>query len=483
MAASSSSATESATRPDRLPTRTRLAYGFGGVNEMFGHWLYASLVSPVFNMTLGLAPTLVGTVVMIGRLTEAFTDVCFGWMSDNARTRWGRRRPFILLGSIAAGVALPCLFLIPAQWDAAAPWISNRVFWFMLVTVLLYAPLIGLFSMPYACLGNELTPSYDERTSAMAYKAVFQKCAGIGIAAAWWITRSFQLSPSTGQPDVLAGARFVALLAGAIMIVAGITCVRGVGERYYERARSQAKTGFWRSCRDVFSCRPFLLLLGIVVTVAVPTAIANDLGTYAGTYYVFGGDQDAMSRYHFLAGVGQLACGLVGVFLASALARRAGKREALAALLVFGALAYGSSWWLYAPGATGTFLLHRSIVVVSSTGLWVLAPSMCADVLDFDELQSGRRREGAFNSWMSWVIKLSLAAAPLASGLILDVTGFRALAAEGQSAAALWWMRCWFATIPLVALAAASAMVWRYPLGRERVQQLRQELESRRGRV
>lgn len=470
-------------RGETLPVRTKLAYGFGGVNEMFGHWLYASLARPVFNMHLGLSPTLVGAVLMFGRLADAFADVLFGWLSDNTRSRWGRRRPYLLAGSIVSGLALPCLFLASGDWDVTAPWMENRLFWFMLVSVLLFTPLIGLFSMPYASLGNELTPGYDERTSVIAYKAILQKIAGVAIAAAWWASRSVAFDPGTGRPDMLAGAQIVAGVAGLVMIVAGVVCCRGVSERYYEKARMQAKTAFWRTFREAFACRPFLVLLGVVVLVAVPTAVANDLGQYAGTYYVFGGDQDAMARYHAVLGVGRFLCGIAGVALATAAAKRFGKRKALVAALGAGIAAYGASWWLFAPGHPWLYLVDTSITVICSTGLWVLTPSMCADVVDHDELLSGQRREGAFNSWLSWVIKFGLAGAMLASGVILDATGFEALAGDAQTPAALWRIRFWFATIPVVALVAAGALLLLYPLGRARMVELRRALEARRGQV
>jgi GPH family glycoside/pentoside/hexuronide:cation symporter len=153
-------------RTDKLPVSSKLAYGFGGVNVMFGHWLYNALARPVFNMHLGLSPTLIGTVLMFGRLTEAIVDVFFGWKSDNTRTRWGRRRPFILAGSIIGGLGLPCLFLASGRRDVLAPWHQNAMFWFMLGSVVIFAPLFGMLLMQYACLGNELHPTtMNERQS------------------------------------------------------------------------------------------------------------------------------------------------------------------------------------------------------------------------------------------------------------------------------------------------------------------------------
>ena len=89
---------------DRVPLRTKISYGAGGSVDMWGHWLYPNLAYPVFNIFLGLSPQLVGLALMLIRIVDAISDPFFGWLSDNTRTRFGRRRPFILVGGVLAGV-------------------------------------------------------------------------------------------------------------------------------------------------------------------------------------------------------------------------------------------------------------------------------------------------------------------------------------------------------------------------------------------
>lgn len=89
---------------DRVPLGQKIAYGLGTTNDMWGNWLYPGMVWPVFNMFLLVSPGLVSTAVMANRLIDAVADPIFGWMSDNTRSRWGRRRPYILFGSILSGL-------------------------------------------------------------------------------------------------------------------------------------------------------------------------------------------------------------------------------------------------------------------------------------------------------------------------------------------------------------------------------------------
>ncbi len=469
---------------DKVPLAAKTAYGLGGVNDIFGHWLYANLSKQALNMYLGLSPILIGNVLMLARLVDAFTDPLSGWLSDNTRSRWGRRRPYILFGSIAAGLALPCLFFVSERWDVSAVWYQNKVFWFMLGSAVLYAPIISLYNMPYASLGNELTPDYHERTSIMAFKAIIQKIAGIYLAGSWMIANlPIFNNPVTGRPDVLVGARWACAIAGLVMIIAGVANFAFVRERYYPRARAQEKIRFWATCRETFRCRPFLVLLAIVGVYAIPTAMVNDLGIYAGTYYVFHGDQARMSEFNFAGSIGYFGCGVIGVLAASWVSRRFGKGRALVFTLATGLLTFGSSWWMYTPHHPWWIVVNTSLTGFSATGFWVVLPSMQVDVIDYDETRSGQRREGAFSSWFSWVMKAGMALSMGLGGYLLVLTGFDATLGGRQSPEAIWWMRFLFATIPVAAFLVALLLLGLYPLTETRMGAIRSQLEAVRGKV
>jgi len=468
---------------DKLRFSAKAAYGFGGVNDIFGHWLYPNVSGPVFTMYLGLAPNLVGTVLMIGRLFDAFTDPLFGWLSDNTRSRWGRRRPYILFGSIGAGIALPCLFLASRSWDASAPWMHNRLFWFMLVSAFLYAPIISLYNMPYGSLGSELTPSYHERTSVMAFKAIIQKISGVYMAFAWWFATRPLFNDATGKPDVLRGMQWAAAFAGLMMILAGFANFFFVKERYYAKAAQQPRTRFWATLGQTFRSRPFVVLLGIGVVFVMPSTMLGGLAQFVGTYYSFHGDQAIMSYYYFWGSVGYFVFGVMGVFAASWIARHFGKRKALLFTLATGIFAYGSSWWMYRPDDGWLIVLNTSLTGFCSTGLWVVLPSMCVDVVDDDEIRSGQRREGAFTSWYSWVSKAGMALSLGLVNYLLEAVGYKQSLGAAQTPEAIWWIRFLFAAIPVGALLVALVLLALYPLSQERMRVIRAELEARRGTV
>ena len=468
---------------EKLPVSAKAAYAFGGVNDIYGHWWYANIAGNVFNMHLHLAPTLIGVVLTVARIVDAFTDTFFGWVSDNTRSRWGRRRPYILIGSILSGIALPCLFLASESWDASAPWLHNKVFWFMLISAVLYAPIISSYTMPYTSLGAELTPDYHERTTVMAWKAIVQKFCGVPMMSVWWFAQTFRTDPETGHAEVMLGVQIASALAGLVMIAAGFANFFFVKERYYHKAEVQPRTRFWDSCRQSLASRPFQVLLGILAVYAIPTMLVTNLGGYASAYYVFGGDQALMGRYQSYSAVAYFLFGASGVFATSWVSRTFGKRKALVFTLGTGLVAFGSSWWMYAPGQAWGVVLNTALTGFAATGFWVVLPSMCADVVDDDELRTHKRREGAFSSMFSWTSKMGMSFAVLASFALLDVIGFDAALGGAQTPQAILWIRLLFAGIPVVAIVIALGLLALYPLSQQRMMDIRRELEARRGTV
>jgi Na+/melibiose symporter-like transporter len=463
---------------DKLSVGTKLAYGTGGTTDIFGHWLYNNLTDPVYNVFLGLSPSQVSLVRGVTLLADAMSGLLFGWLSDNTRTRWGRRRPYILLGSIVSGLALPVLFMARPSWS------PDEIFLYMIVTAALYAPLIAAYNTPYQSLGAELTPGHDERTSVQSYKGVMQKTAGALIGGAlWFATRPWFNDPVTGKPDVAWGATCAAAIAGGWMIVSGLINFFFVKERYYATASAQPKGSFISMFRDAFRCRPYLVLLAVALVYAVPTGLVGTFGFYAGTYYVFGGDMARSAEVGFWSGIAYMACGFLGIWGANRLSRTLGKHRTLITTLTIGLIAFGSSWWLYTPENPWLSVVCTGLNGFSATGLWVVLPSMNADVMDYDELTSKQRREGAYSATFSWVLKVGMMGSMLIGGPLLEITGFDAKLGGNQTPEAIFWIRALFAGIPVTALLAALVLIQFYPLGTERMRQIRAELEARRGAV
>ena len=464
------------TRPG-IGRRAKAAYALGGTTDILGHWLTFGLMQPVFVGFLHLSPWLLGIAQAAARLTEAVTDAYFGWRSDNTRTRWGRRRPYILVGSLLAGAALPCLFLASRSWDA------STLFWFVLVTACAYAPMLSCHNMAYQSLGAELTSDTDERTTIMSWRAVVQTLTGVGNAWAWWFAARPWFADVDGAPNLARGAVWASVLAGAVMILGGVGSALLVREPYYSLAQAQARVGLWATTRLTFRCRPFRALLLTLVLFAVPTSMVGALGWYVLCYHVLAGDLASAAMYGGMAGTAYSILGAASVPLAARLARRFGKGRTLQGALYAGAVFLAASFVLYTPSAPILSAVAHGLFGVAASGFfWVLLPSMLADVVDFDELESGQRREGAFNSTLSYVLKLGTTITLLVTGPLIELGGFdarRALQAPGT----VMWLRVLFALVPAAAALLAALALRRYPLTRGAMNDIRARLEARRGTV
>jgi glycoside/pentoside/hexuronide:cation symporter, GPH family len=464
------------TRPG-IGRLAKAAYAFGGTTDILGHWLYFGLMQPVFVGFLHLSPWLLGIAQAAARLTDGVTDAYFGWRSDNTRTRWGRRRPYILVGSLLAGAALPCLFLASRSWDA------STLFWFVLVTACAYAPMLSCHNMAYQSLGAELTSDTDERTTIMSWRAVVQTLTGVGDAWAWWFAARPWFADADGSPNLARGAVWAGVLAGAVIILGGVGNALFVPERYYSLARAQARVGLWATTRLTFACRPFRILVMTLLLFAVPTSMVGALSWYVLCYHVLAGNYASAAMYGGLAGTAYSILGAASVPLAAWLARRLGKCGTLQGALYAGAVALGASFVLYTPAAPVLSVVAHGLFGVAASGFfWVLLPSMLADVVDYDEVQSGQRREGAFSSTLSYVLKLGTTVTLLLTGPLVDLTGFDARRAV-QAPATVTWLRILFALLPAAAALLAALALRRYPLTRSEMNSIRARLEARRGVV
>jgi glycoside/pentoside/hexuronide:cation symporter, GPH family len=465
------------TRPARIRPLAKTAYAVGGTIDIFGHWLYFGLMQPVFVGFLQLSPSLLGITQAAARLSDGLADSYFGWRSDNTRTRWGRRRPYILVGSLLAGAALPCLFAASRTWSA------STLFWFVLLTACGYAPILSCYNMPYQSLGAEMTADTDERTAVMSWRGIVQTLAGVANAWAWWFAARPWFADADGSPNLARGAMWAGALAGAMMILAGIGNVVFVGERYYGLARQQKRVGFWAMTRQTFRCSPFRILLLTLGLFAVPTSMVGAFSWYVLYYHVLAGSPATAAFYGGLAGTAYSILGAACIPFAARLARKLGKGPALQWALYGGAIALAASFVLYTPAAPGlSVVCHGLFGIVASGFFWVLLPSMLADVVDFDELEGGKRREGAFASTLSYVMKFGTTFTLLITGPVIELTGFDAHKAV-QNPTTILWLRILFAVVPATASLLAAVALGRYPLNRLKMDAIRARLEARRGTV
>jgi GPH family glycoside/pentoside/hexuronide:cation symporter len=486
---------------DKVPVIQKLGYGLGTFHDMWGHWLYPSMAYQVFNIFLGVSPALVARALFLNRLFDAASDPFFGWLSDNTRSRFGRRRPYILVGSILAGLGLPFLFFVKPGWS------EMGYFWFMLASSAVFIPVMSCFYMPYQSLGAELTPDYHERTSVFSFRYAVQKVpevammyaaqfttlvVWVGASSTSVLDRMKRLLTSSAawrvaadeKPNILLGAQVYCALLGVLMVFAGVGVFALVRERYYDKlAQKQEKISITETLWKTLRCVPFRLELLMVLAQAIGLSMVGTLGYYDTVYYVCRGDVAIGAHWNFYMGLSGMVLGFAGIRVFASLAHRFGKLRAMMAVLLTAILVFVGTWWFYNPSMPWLQPLASGFIAFTGAGFWTLDGSIGADVMDYDELETGKRREGAFSACKSWIMKVGMALGALASGEILSRTGFDAKLAGAQTEHALFMIRFLLAFIPVVGLIMAAVALSRFPLTEEKMAEIRRQLEARRGTV
>lgn len=473
---------------DRIPMLQRLAYGAGAfVNNLLAAASGGMII--VLNLGLGMNPALVGLLGALPRLTDAFTDPLMGFISDNTRTRWGRRRPYIFGGAILAGVIFALLWQLPRDQS------ETFYFVFFLVGSILFYIGYTIFATPWVALGYELTPDYHERTRLMGTQNFIGQLAYVVSPWFLWIMNSgYFFRDEAGEPDQVAGAAGLAVVVAVVAIGLGILPAIFLRERMRTVAAAEADAAvsvhglkenvaeFFRGFGVALSNKPFLQLCAATFLVFNGFMLIASFQFYVIIYYVCQGDQTAGAKYAGWAGTVGAVCTFAVVVFVTWLGTRIGKRKAFFVAIGLSIVGYGLKWVCYNPEVPFLVVLPAPLMAFGLGGLFTLVPAMVADVVDTDELKTHERREGMFGSIFWWMVKLGMAAALAGGGYLLNATGFDVDLGADQSARSILLLRIFDAGIPMVTSALAIWAVVKFPITEARAYEVRQVLERRRGR-
>lgn len=452
---------------DKLSVARKAAYGTGmiaysamldGVNKM---------ANPIFNTCLGVSPVLIGYVTAITRLWDAFTDPLMGNITDNARTRWGRRRPFIAAG------ALLCALTFAGMWWFPRGMSQTGYFIYFLISSLIFYTSFTVFSVPYIALGMELTDDYHERTRIMAYRSILGPIGGIVVASLYKLTMLDCFA------DMAEGMRYISVgVAVFILITAGISIVFSK-EKSCASVQRPEKIPLLKSAKATLSNRPFLIITLTTIILLMSLQMVGQLGFYICSYYVFGGSvRNAASVLAVAAAVYQIVS-VVAVPLITFCSSRIGKRKTL--LLFMGVALAGSlsKWHCYTPDIPYLQLIPNILLAIGLAAAWTILNAMIPDAVDDDELRTGERREGMFSAVYSWAFKLGVAGALLVAGYILEGTGFDA-SYDTQPPETLLLLRMLYTSLPAIGIIISMILIWMYPITEQKAYENQTELAHRK---
>jgi glycoside/pentoside/hexuronide:cation symporter, GPH family len=430
-----------------LSRRTKLSYGVSTFGSGLFEFALSLYLFYFYVDVVGVEPGTVGACVMAAFWIDAFADIPMGWLSDKTRTRWGRRRPYILAAAPLCGLSFFLLFSPPSHHTVA----------YLAIVGTLYYCSMTVFLVPYNALGAELTLDHHGRTSVMAYRQVFYivgLVGGVGIKSLAGL-----VAPGRSGFSV-AGA-----LCGAIMVFTMILTFLGTRERReFSQARSTASMG---RVGYLFRNRPFRIMLATYVIYNASIIIPVVIGVQAARHWLHA------EAIFPLAVLTFLVCGVTAVPFWAWVSHRLDKRPALILSLLTAALAT-APMGLMTPERSWLLFVLLGGVGFGFGGFITLPFSIIGDTIDYDHFHTGCRRDGLYWGVAEFCRKIGQGGAIAATGVILQALGYREQAAE-QAPSALMGLKVIFVGVPTALYLLAVLVFWWYPLNRELHERMQQQ--------
>lgn len=511
-------------KKDKVPLIQKSSYGAGHLvlnllPGALGFFMFFLLTA------FGMDPFLAGLLGGLPRVFDAITDPIMGFISDNTSSRWGRRRPYILVGAILSGIFFALLW----QLDENNSQTYN--FWYFLIMSMVF--LIGntMFATPLVGLGYEMTSDYNERTRLMAFSQTMGQFAWMIVPWFWVII---------ADPDVFesqaVGVRQLSIIVAVMCIILGILPAifcRGLDASNMEgRVKITFKTLFsnlielFRGIVQVAKNKPFLKLCGATFLVFNGFQMVAAFSVYIIVFYMFDGDYGNAGTWPaWFSMMTAILTAFLVIPIISWMANKWGKRKAFIISTAISIVGYSLKWWTFDAKLNDSFnetelaqVINNSVgaifefmnpfldsigmswfsidttfgapwlifipipfIAFGLGGLFTLMMSMTADVCDLDELENGMpRKEGTFGAIYWWMVKLGQALALVLGGLALKLVGFDGNAAT-QTAETLLQLRIADIFIPSITAGLAIIIMWKYSLSEKRACEIKVQLEERRG--
>ena len=415
------------TKPeDRIRFSQLAAYGAGGIIPIALFNIAGILVGLMGNISLGLSAFWLGVILIIPRLWDALSDPVIGHLSDNTRTRWGRRRPYLLIGGMLVAVFFVAMWWIPKGDRVRAFFPTETGFHafqlvYILAALLLFFTACNIFEIPHGALGMEMTTDYHERTRLFSAKSFMGNLFAMSTP---WLFALANMERFKGTGNEAEGMRYVSIMIAGLLIPLSFWWTFKLREPGFVKAAKQERTPFRKDMKRAVSNRNFAWLTLTIFTLAMGFNFVQLLGSYIPIFYVFGGNKLAGAYLLGVNGTMWAVTGLLAVFPLNWISPRLGKRNTLAVAILLMCLAQLSKIVCYNPHYPYLLLIPTALLSTGMLFFFTLGSSMVGDICDEDELNTGYRAEGSYYSIFWWLIKMGTAFASLIAGILIVLTAF-----------------------------------------------------------
>lgn len=464
-----------ATAPAQKPSFwTKLAYGFGSAAYGAKDAGLKYFLLLFYAQVVGMDARLVSLAILIALIADAISDPIMGYWSDNFRSRWGRRHPFMYAAAIP--VALSYYFI----WTPPEGWSDQALFWYILVLVIVTRTFITVYETPSAALAPELTDDYDERSSILSFRYFFGWFGGNAmsvIAFALIFPAFVTVAITNGQfnPDAYA---FYGLLGSLVMF--GAIMISALGTHHYiprlrkaPPKRDMTLKMIFKEIYQTVSSSSFFALFFASLLGYTASGLAAGLAFYFSTYY-WGFTSEQIGAITF----GVFFSAFIGGALAPIVTRKIGKKR--------GAIIIGLIAFIGAPmpiflrlfdllPANGTPEIFWIVLVTNTidVGLIVcyqiLAASMMADLVEQGEMKTGNRSEGLFFAAATFMRKFGEGFGIVVAGFVISAVGLAAGATQADvSDETLWWLGAVYVPVILGIWLTMVAIIGFYKIDRKK---------------
>ncbi|MFV9551844.1 MFS transporter [Algibacter sp. PT7-4] len=511
---------------DRVPMGQKMAFGAG---HFVLNLLPGSLSFFMFFLltAFGMDPLYAGILGALPRLFDALSDPIMGFISDNTKSNWGRRRPYIFVGAILSGI------LFAFTWQMSPENSQTYNFWYFLTLTILFLAGNTMYATPLVGLGYEMTSDYNERTRIMAFSNTIGQIAWMIVPWFWVIIADPQVYESQAE-----GVRHLSIIVGSICAVLGVLPAifcKGIDASQMEnRKKITLKTmasnliDLWVGIKQVFKNKPFTKLCGATFLVFNGFQLVSAFSVYIIVFYMYNGSYENASTWPaWFSTITAVITAFVVIPIVSKMANKWGKRKAFIISTVISIIGYILKWWGFdnqlnknfnetsfgqllnkgmaslfevlnpflesvgmswfsidiSQGAPWLIFMPIPFIAFGLGGLFTLMMSMTADVCDLDELENGMpRKEGTFGAIYWLMVKIGQSIALFLGGLVLKLVGFIS-DAETQSIETMNSLRVADIVIPSITAAIAIIIMYKYSLSETKAKEIKAQLIERRGEL
>ncbi len=467
---------------DRVPLGQKAAFGAG---HLVNNLLPGALgVFSFFLLTaFGMDPFLAGLLGGLPRIYDAIIDPIMGYISDNTKSKWGRRRPYIFVGAIVTGVMFAVL------WQLNPENSQTYNFWYFLIVSMLFLTGNTLFSAPLIGLGYEMTSDYNERTRLMGFSQTIGQIAWMVVPWFWVIIAN----PNIFESQAV-GVRQLSLVVGAVCIVLGVLPAifcKEIDQTHLSNREDLTLKNIFHNLKGllsnivlIFKNKPFVKLCAATFLVFNGFQMVASFSYFIIVFYMFKGEYGAAGTWPaWFSTVSAIATAFMVIPVVTMMSNKLGKRKAFIISTAISIVGYALKWWGFNPDNPWLIFMPVPLIAFGLGGLFTLMMSMTADVCDLDELYNGMpRKEATFGAIYWWMVKLGQGLALVLGGLVLKLIGFDQNVAQ-QTHETMTYLRLADISIPAITAALAIWVMWSYDLNEEKAKEIKAELVKRRGEL